>query len=1034
MRRRFLTLLVILGLGLPAAAHAYDLATNGDFESGNLAGWQVYTDQSFGGIADWFVTDQPESPISGNGLDPAPGGAFQAVADEEGVGTMILYRDFAIPATLKATLKLTYWINNTGADYSDAGDFYAGGGPNQKVRIDLQDPASSGLLDQEGILANYFRTNGSTPLHRTATTITRDLTPFAGSTVRLRIAVVVTDRFMNVGIDDVSLEVSPFEPLITNLEGAHHGDAAWGDFDNDDDLDLAIGGATNDANLNVVYRHNGDGTMSIAPLGLPLQQKNAYAWGDYDNDGDVDLAMMGYGLFPETEIYRNDTGVFTPIGAGLWNLADGAMAWGDYDNDGDLDLVTTGWDGFFTGYCILYRNDGEGSFVYVANPTPGIRNGSIEWGDFDADGNLDLLTCGLHPDIFSPSRATQLARGDGAGNFTLVDSGLPGVDDGMARWADFDGDGFLDVAIAGETGSGPLARVYTYAPGLGTYSAFVALTAVRGASLGWGDFDNDGDPDLALAGTTGAVRSTSVYRNDGGAALVNIAAALPGVQDGVVLWADYDGDRDLDVLVSGDTGAGFISHVYRNTTPVANAAPSPPIAFGSSVQETGVLFASYSPVDDHSLSSTMNLRIGSSANGVDIISPMANVGTGYRHVVQTGNNSSGASRFVKFSGLGHGTIHWAFQAIDGSFIGGPFAAEQTVVLGADLLSITDVPGDQGGRVRLTIGRSPLDHASRTQFAISGYNVWRRVAAGSLAGLIAQQGTPVKIASDAVESAGRFDLSLVEWGGRRFADGAVLAIASAFPPGTWELVGSFFSQQQAQYLYNSPTAADSGVGGSNRSAFVVTAHTTVPSVWFASEPDSGTSVDNLSPAMPAPFTGQYVAGTAHLHWNRNLEADLAGYRLYRGSSAAFVPGPGNLVAALPDTGYADVAGAPYAYKLTAIDSHGNESLVATLVLGGVVGVDATAGSILSFATPSPNPARSGTTLHYTLSRAGHVRLSVYDAAGRRVVVLRDGELTTGAHSETFALRDGAGRDLPSGLYLLRLEAEGRVLTRRIAAVR
>jgi len=107
---------------------------------------------------------------------------------------------------------------------------------------------------------------------------------------------------------------------------------------------------------------------------------------------------------------------------------------------------------------------------------------------------------------------------------------------------------------------------------------------------------------------------------------------------------------------------------------------------------------------------------------------------------------------------------------------------------------------------------------------------------------------------------------------------------------------------------------------------------------------------------------------------------------------------------------------------------------TLIPSGTADVNDTAPVALSFAAPSPNPARGGTLLDFTLSRAGHVRLLVYDAAGRRVQLLRDSELPAGAHRERFALRDEAGRDLASGLYLVRLEAEGRVLTRRLAAIR
>lgn len=107
---------------------------------------------------------------------------------------------------------------------------------------------------------------------------------------------------------------------------------------------------------------------------------------------------------------------------------------------------------------------------------------------------------------------------------------------------------------------------------------------------------------------------------------------------------------------------------------------------------------------------------------------------------------------------------------------------------------------------------------------------------------------------------------------------------------------------------------------------------------------------------------------------------------------------------------------------------------TLFPEGTVGVDGTGTLALAFAAPSPNPAFGSATMHYSLSRPGHVRLSMYDVAGRCVRVLRDGEQEGGAHRETFVLSDDAGRGLPGGLYHVQLAAEGRELTRKLVLVR
>ena len=191
----------------------------------------------------------------------------------------------------------------------------------------------------------------------------------------------------------------------------------------------------------------------------------------------------------------------------------------------------------------------------------------------------------------------------------------------------------------------------------------------------------------------------------------------------------------------------------------------------------------------------------------------------------------------------------------------------------------------------------------------------------------------------------------------------------------------------------------------------------------------------APAAPAAFTGEYAAGVVALHWNPNTEADLAGYRLYRGASLAFVPGAGNLVAVLPGTGYADVAVPPYFYKLTAVDAHGNESPVATLTPTGTLAVgDSGTPRELAFAPPSPNPAGATTLLGYSPPRASVVRLALYDPAGRLVRVLVRGPQAAGEHAERWDLREANGRAANAGLYFARLECEGRTMVRRVAMTR
>jgi len=261
----------------------------------------------------------------------------------------------------------------------------------------------------------------------------------------------------------------------------------------------------------------------------------------------------------------------------------------------------------------------------------------------------------------------------------------------------------------------------------------------------------------------------------------------------------------------------------------------------------------------------------------------------------------------------------------------------------------------------------------------------------------------------------------------------LVLPSAAQDYAWELAGSQLASILPAYSLVAATTSDS-LGGSNpKTAFMVEARasTAVASDRWYSAPDSGYSVDDLAPAAPAPFTGTYAAGTSVLHWNRNTEADLAGYRLYRGTSAAFAPGPANLVADLPDTGYVDVAGAPFVYKLTAVDAHGNESPVATLAPSGTLDAGAPLATRAFLALAGANPSRGAIALRFGLAAPGRVSLALYDAGGRRVRRLASGAFEAGEHTATWDGRDEAGHVVAAGLYFARIEGPGLTATRRIA---
>ena len=159
-----------------------------------------------------------------------------------------------------------------------------------------------------------------------------------------------------------------------------------------------------------------------------------------------------------------------------------------------------------------------------------------------------------------------------------------------------------------------------------------------------------------------------------------------------------------------------------------------------------------------------------------------------------------------------------------------------------------------------------------------------------------------------------------------------------------------------------------LAGIHMTTFFVRAATATPTTYFDSPPDSGYSVDNLPPAPPSPFAAAYASGATHLHWGANTEPDLWYYRLYRGSSVGFTPGPASLIATRSDTGYVDAGPAGSYYKLSAVDVNGNESGYAVLTPNGTTEVERPSVPRAVFlAPPSPNPAREGATLRFGLDR-------------------------------------------------------------------
>ena len=203
------------------APQGTNIVLNGGFETNGGVGTNVFGDwiveSLFGGVGDWLVQTGVTSPANGFPVDPPPEGVFAAMTDQNGPGTHILHQVLAVPPA-GVILTCRVFVNNQALTYFNAGTLNFNVIPNQHTRIDIMNPAAPIDDVGAGVLLNVFITNPGAPALIPYMAVTANLAPFAGTSVRLRIAEVDNQFFMNVGVDDCSTADVPVELMGFTIE------------------------------------------------------------------------------------------------------------------------------------------------------------------------------------------------------------------------------------------------------------------------------------------------------------------------------------------------------------------------------------------------------------------------------------------------------------------------------------------------------------------------------------------------------------------------------------------------------------------------------------------------------------------------------------------------------------------------------------------------------------------------------------------------------------------------------------------------
>ncbi|MBK7173355.1 MAG: T9SS type A sorting domain-containing protein [Bacteroidales bacterium] len=202
-----------------------------------------------------------------------------------------------------------------------------------------------------------------------------------------------------------------------------------------------------------MYRNENNAFTEI-PVLLPAVSNCWTNIGDYDNDGDQDVFIMGdVGGWPVSAICKNEDGFFFEMDStGIMPLSGGSASWCDYDKDQDLDILVTGFDLYLEPKTYIFRNDGDMVFTNIWPGLAGAALGTAAWADYDNDGDADILLTGQNAACGSLS--SLVYRNDGNDNFTDINAPLDGAERGSADWGDYDNDGDLDIIISGFNGSG----------------------------------------------------------------------------------------------------------------------------------------------------------------------------------------------------------------------------------------------------------------------------------------------------------------------------------------------------------------------------------------------------------------------------------------------------------------------------------------------------------------------------------------------------------------------------------------------------
>ncbi|MBK8297490.1 MAG: VCBS repeat-containing protein [Saprospiraceae bacterium] len=559
-------------------------------------------------------------------------------------------------------------------------------------------------------------------------------------------------------------KVQLFHELKQNFFTNYKGNIKMADYDKDGFKDMLVTGFDSSS----LYRYMGNDTFELVNIQLPRLSLSSALWIDFNNDGWNDFILSGYQSKDSTcrsFVYKNNIGNFELMNINIPGIKEGYIESFDLDQDGSHEILLGGEGNGNTIICKIFSVLNE-EFIELPHNLPLLKNSSCNIGDYDNDGDADVLLTGHD----GTKRNTLLYRND---NGNLFETGMhfTNVDNGCAKFGDYDNDGWPDISITGNradisvTYPGGILSVDTRPAA--TLDIFKNLQGINFekqisykkwviyaySSIDWGDYDNDGDLDILILGALGMQWSVGgtgggtpsviyrsaprIIRNDGQDNFNSIDAYLPADFSDIITiegyqlaeedqfkptwvpknwqgknisFTDYNNDGKLDVIREGHYEQA--NKLYKNCNLYDNLPPSIPELLITKTGCNKVEFSWKESADDHSPVNTLfyEIYVGSNPGASDVAS--------------IHNSNYIQNNFYNLNNLQPGTYYWSVKAVDQAQTASAWAPEQSFT----------ISGKPTTPVVSLIGNSL--HSS-----VQSGNQWHDLN-GSIAGATAQEYTPI----------------------------------------------------------------------------------------------------------------------------------------------------------------------------------------------------------------------------------------------------------------------------------------------------